>query len=482
MVQWSRRRGPLHFAARINNRGQIVGAYSTDTHVPVFKLPHGFLLDDGVFTKIDVPGAVETRPFGINNLGQIVGEYVDAARRLRGFLFTDGVYTTIDAPFGTSTSATDIDDSGHIVGSSFGGTTAAGPTRGFLRDAQGVFTPIDAPGAPPPPGRPQLPTTQVYGLNNHGQITGFVTDSEFGYAFVLDNGVFTTIDAPDAVGGTFALDINDEGRLVGAFDVVAHGFLQDRRGNVTTIDHPDAIAETVLSGINRRGQIVGAILDATDTFRSFLYDKGRFITIEVPGALGSGANKINDGGQVVGAYSTLTSLNHAFPARGYLWDQGVVTNIDFPGARHTNPADIDNHGQIVGTYQDAAGVSHGFLRDVEGNYTTIAVPGAASTTIGATNDRGQMVGEYRGTDGKLHGFLLDDGIVTTIDAPGATQGTSPTGINNHGQIVGSYFNDTQVHGFLLSDGRFTTTRAPGAIQDVLPFDIDDRGRIVGTYF
>jgi probable HAF family extracellular repeat protein len=253
------------FAFRVNDVGQVVGSYGNESNVPALELPHGFLLDNGVFTKIDVPGAVETRPFGINNAGQIVGEYVDEARRSHGFLFAKGTFTTIDAPDGTSTWATDIDDSGRIIGISFGAAV-----RGFLRDEQGVFTPIDAPAAPPPLGRPELPTTQPIGLNNRGQIAGIFTDSEGTHAFLLDNSVFTTIDVPDAVGSTLALDISDDGRLAGAYDVEGHGYLQDRRGKFITIDRPDGVEETVLTGINNRGQIVGAFIDAWGAQHGFV--------------------------------------------------------------------------------------------------------------------------------------------------------------------------------------------------------------------
>jgi uncharacterized membrane protein len=164
------------FAARINSKGQIVGAYSHEANVAALELSHGFLLDHGVFTKIDVPGAVRTQPFGINNHGQIVGEYVDAARKSHGFLLDHSVYTTIDAPDSASTWATDIGDSGQIVGVGFGGVT-----RGFLRDAEGAFTTIKAPPdaiGPPDPGRPESPQTYAFGINNHGQIAGVFTDSK----------------------------------------------------------------------------------------------------------------------------------------------------------------------------------------------------------------------------------------------------------------------------------------------------------------
>ena len=150
-------------AARINDQGQIVGAYSEDKNTPAIELPRGFLLDKGVFTKIDVPGAARTQPFGINNGGQVVGEYVDTAGKSHGFLFNNGAFTTIDAPGGSSTVAYDIDDSGRIVGIS----ATAGVIRGFVRDAQGTFAPIEVPNAPA--GAGVLPTT----INNRGQIAGF---------------------------------------------------------------------------------------------------------------------------------------------------------------------------------------------------------------------------------------------------------------------------------------------------------------------
>ena len=57
-------------ASGINNRGQIVGDYFAGDFVL-----HGFLLDKGTFTTIDVAGALETHALGINDRGEIVGFY-----------------------------------------------------------------------------------------------------------------------------------------------------------------------------------------------------------------------------------------------------------------------------------------------------------------------------------------------------------------------------------------------------------------------
>ena len=73
---------------------------------------HGFLLNAQGFTTLDVPRSHFTSPSGINNVGQIVGNY-DAG----GFLLSGGVYTTINpyAGFG-STVLRGINASGQIVG------------------------------------------------------------------------------------------------------------------------------------------------------------------------------------------------------------------------------------------------------------------------------------------------------------------------------------------------------------------------------
>jgi probable HAF family extracellular repeat protein len=76
---------------------------------------HGFLLDNGSYTTVDAPGLPNAIANGINNSGQIVGSYSDAAGD-HGFLFDLGSYTTLDVPGSAGTAVTGINDSGQIVG------------------------------------------------------------------------------------------------------------------------------------------------------------------------------------------------------------------------------------------------------------------------------------------------------------------------------------------------------------------------------
>src|SRR5438105_4550842 len=81
------------------------------------------------FITFDVPGLSDTWASGINDSGQIVGSYPDAAG-WHGFLLDNGSYTTLDVPGSLSTRAIGINATGQIVGSYWDGST----DRGFLLD------------------------------------------------------------------------------------------------------------------------------------------------------------------------------------------------------------------------------------------------------------------------------------------------------------------------------------------------------------
>jgi probable HAF family extracellular repeat protein len=286
--------------------------------------------------------------------------------------------------------------------------------------------------------------------------------------------------------------------------LTGHGYLLDK-GVFTTIDHPDAVGETVASDINNRGQIVGQYIDADGTEHGFLLDDGVFTTIDHPDAspIGTAAIGLNDRGQIVGFYAGADGANHGFlldKGRGFR-REGVFTTIDHPDAGSlpgtgTAVTAIDDGGRIVGFYFDATPMPHGFVRDNgrgarrdDGDFIPIdhpdagAQPGTGTLAVGL-NDRGQIVGGYVDADGRGHGFLLDDGEFTTIDHPDAASeprlGTVLFGINNRRQIVGQYIDtDLRCHGLLRSRSTFTTIDDPGTVSHTGALGINDRGQIVG---
>src|SRR5438876_2101569 len=78
-----------------NNAGQIVGFYNDADG------SHGFLRSGGGYTSFDVPGSPGTTyAYGINNAEQIVGNYHAGGSRgpAVGFLLSEGSYTTVAVP------------------------------------------------------------------------------------------------------------------------------------------------------------------------------------------------------------------------------------------------------------------------------------------------------------------------------------------------------------------------------------------------
>ena len=190
----------------INARGDIVGEYRDSANVW-----HGFVLACGDFTPINFPGAATTSawgmnykfhitgtykdtagrtnafevdqnglftamgpPFrsvqvqthGINNAGDVVGCWWDAAGKMHSLLITDGKYITNDFPGSVMSMNWRINISGWMVGHY---VDAGNSTHGYLTQrASSVFTPIDFPGAT---------LTEAHGINNSMQIVGRYKDT-----------------------------------------------------------------------------------------------------------------------------------------------------------------------------------------------------------------------------------------------------------------------------------------------------------------
>jgi uncharacterized membrane protein len=123
-------------ALGMNNNGDIVGIYRLPgATYPVYDRGFLYVRSTGTYWPIDFPGTpTSTYPRGINNKGQIVGDYLDGIYR-RGFLKDGSVFVSFDHPnAGLTTQPNGINDNGVIVGS-YGDSSYQ--WRGFLA----TFTP-----------------------------------------------------------------------------------------------------------------------------------------------------------------------------------------------------------------------------------------------------------------------------------------------------------------------------------------------------
>jgi probable HAF family extracellular repeat protein len=273
--------GSLGFTslADINNDGEITGGFTNSSGF-------GFLLGETFqLTDIQCPGdtnaAPNAQPQSINKRGEISG-FCSTGGRLHGF-FRDkkGQYTLLDFPGAILTEAVGINDNGQVVGDY---RDSEGRFHGFFWDA-GLFLTFDVP-------FPEATSTGPNGINNVGQIVGFYFDNNVSetfpnghaHGFLYDNGVFSSFDVPGA-SVTVPTDINDHGQIVGVYgdsDSISPSFLLED-GHFTSIEAPfPHVVFTDVSGINNRGQIVGRYLTTNPADVNNIFNHG-LIATPVPG-------------------------------------------------------------------------------------------------------------------------------------------------------------------------------------------------------
>lgn len=292
------------------------------------------------YTTIDVPGAIETQAYGIDDGGRVVGAYRDAGGRWHGFSAAGGTVTTIDHPGSLYTDAFGISPTGAIVGSA---------------------SPLALPGG-----------------------------GDFVQGYVLAGGTTTSLVVPGAT-ATGAFGINGAGTVVGGYIVDGPGGQRHHGavwtgGTMTTLDVPGA-DDTNLTGINEAGQIVGgyAFESVGPSWGGFLWTAGTLTPVIPFGATRSGAFGLNDLGDIVGWYGEGDDLG------GYLFSGGAYFAIEPPGALYAEAVDINNRGLVVGTYADANGIIHGFLATPVELAEPSSLGLAALALLGLLRRRGQRV-------------------------------------------------------------------------------------------
>ncbi len=153
----------------VNDSGMAVGFYND-----AGGNAHGFEYNiaDGAFAEIDVAGATATTVTGINNAGVLSGFDV-VGGVTEGFIDNAGTITQLTGPAGaTFTQALGLNNEGQVVGDYM---DANGNTHGFVYNTgTGTYATIDDPNEGVVNG---VTSTTVNGINDQGQLVGFYTDA-----------------------------------------------------------------------------------------------------------------------------------------------------------------------------------------------------------------------------------------------------------------------------------------------------------------
>jgi len=210
-------------------------------------------------------------PTALNDLGAIVGSYLDANATSHGFLLYQGKVSSFMFPGSIRTEALDISRTGIIVGT-YNVSGVVG-TRAFMVKS-GVFHQITIPGF--------LSTnTSAFGVNANGDVVGRFVSNGTAFGYLLRNGKLTILSFPGATAGTTPTSINDQGVVVGNY-----------------------------------------FLSPFDGGHAFMWKDGVFSNVTPFGSTFSLASKISNTGVVVGSY-VADGLRH-----GYAFENGTYTKID----------------------------------------------------------------------------------------------------------------------------------------------------------
>jgi probable HAF family extracellular repeat protein len=180
-------------ASDINSADQIVGAYETGDAFGGNALGvHAALWENGRLTDLGTLGGKESRAYGIDPSGRVVGQSDRSSGSPHAFLWENGVMTDLNIPGGAS-QATGINATGQVVGQVSVGSVA----HGFLWK-NGVTTDLGT-------------VVYVADINSAGQVVGTREVKGVLHAFVWESGVTTDLPGPSAASG-----INDKGQVVGS--------------------------------------------------------------------------------------------------------------------------------------------------------------------------------------------------------------------------------------------------------------------------
>jgi probable HAF family extracellular repeat protein len=271
------------------------------------------------FTLVDIPIVFQGRPDTLrlldrNNRGEMVGvHYFDASYYVSSDRKT---VTRLDCGGDSSTTVSAINNPGQIVGTCNDSTGA----KGFVYNRRnGNYTLLSYPGSI---------YTAAYGINDLGHVVGTYASDQEGrhsfHAFILKDGVYSTVDAPDPEQMAGALvSINKQGQAIGdyehhvfsevdtnSYDTVIP-FLYDN-GSFSILGFPGAAnpspccqGDTFVYDINNLSQIVGTSFDSTGKPVWFLFDDDRYFTITgfpTENVVSNAFFGLNDKGEIAGHY------------------------------------------------------------------------------------------------------------------------------------------------------------------------------------
>ncbi len=398
----------MAYPTAINNAGTIVGV-----NIPLGGgLPEGFIRSSaGDESPYNVPGALGTIPFGINNDDVISGFYVTPTGR-KGFVqsLSGTLSRTVESPGAVETQLFALSDLGLVGGGSW---DSAGVVSPFLYDiSTETFTPLPK----PTPGDNYVVSSVnesgdaiVFGLGsaaeNYRDVSSFVFDAS--------EGTLTQLNVPGAL-ETYGYDLRNDGSVLGYYQNPDGTF----GGFMAVIPEPTSLS---MLSMGIAGLVVRAACRRRRRSRS-----------------GTTPARVSD---MVG---TAPLILIAFGAITSPASADSFSGLGFIGDRDASQATaISDDGRFVSgnsSYSDVEGVGNiGFVWSAEtGLVAAGQLPGANfSTAFGISGDGLTAVGASGiwGSPFQATRFTQAGGLLGLGDLPGGREVAQAFGVSYDGSAV-----------------------------------------------
>jgi probable HAF family extracellular repeat protein len=236
------------------------------------------------------------------------------------------------------------------------------------------------------------------------------------------------------------------------------------------------------NGINEQGQVVGQSTIIGGASHAFFWSGGEMSDLGVPGGyLASGATGINSNGQIVGYANGPNLIQFAYLYENNQWTNlGTLAGYDL---EFSWASDINNNSQIVG-YSYTLGPGTGMRAWIweDSVMTDLGTLGGEKSFADNINDLGQVVGyaQYDPNSSQSHAFIWQNGIMTDLGTLPGDVNSAANDINDMGQICGSSYNQSNVHRPCLWDNGQVIDLGllPGHVSGIAT-GINNNGQVVG---
>lgn len=407
-------------ALGVNDNDQVVGVVTMAGGQDV-----GFILTNGVMTALPpLAGDARSYAYAINNLGVAVGQSVNASGFSAPVRWIGGVAEPLGSLGGPFGAAFDINDQDQIVGYSglpdgsihgfiwqngvitdLGGSAAIGPC-GDISSARGInnsgvvvgytvenciytgFRWSNGVREALPQLGPANPYSMPSKINGNGDIVGNATlNNGQGRAALWTNG--NVIDLGSVISSSLALDINDDGAIVGRSQMLPNG-ANERAVQFVPLP-PDTIPPTSTHTVFGSPNALG------------WYSSGPLIQIQATD---------NPGGE--GVQSITYSLSGAQNESQTVFGSSAQVSVFNQGITTVTYYATDNAGNVEGP--------HSFV--VQLDYGPPMVLPIANITVNATSSAGAVV------DFTVNASDSGSGIASIVATPKSSGATFPHGITN----------------------------------------------------